>query len=208
MRPENHYPHFMLPALITTALDNEFIPSELRAKRRLWTPIPPTNDKLKPKMLEEKYLYKREEERVKKQKYYFNRHHWVRQLPQLDIGWQVWISNPRTYGKIKVLTKLQHHTLLKLIEVFLGRIVFICILLQPQNLGWEVKNVPIKKDRAPYDKSMKNSTQDRTPISDIVTITHSSNATVPETMWKLVVAKLFMLLQDLLKSTLKREDGI
>lgn len=54
----------MLVALRITALENRFIPAELQMGRRLRTLISTMNDKLKPKVLDEKSLFKKKQENV------------------------------------------------------------------------------------------------------------------------------------------------
>lgn len=64
----------MLFALRSTALENGFSPAEHLMGRRLRLPIPTGNVKIKPKVLDKKSLFKKKQERIKKQKYYFSRH--------------------------------------------------------------------------------------------------------------------------------------
>ena len=60
LKAENDDPYLMLLALRATALENGHSPAELLMGRRLRTPIPTVSDKFKPKVLDEKSLFKRE----------------------------------------------------------------------------------------------------------------------------------------------------
>lgn len=64
-------------------------------------------------------------------------------------------------------------TWLRLLEVFLSHFSII-------TKSFGKKDIPLKEDYVPYDESMKDGSQVRTLINDPITITHSSNAAVPE----------------------------
>ncbi|XP_023226417.1 uncharacterized protein LOC111627092 [Centruroides sculpturatus] len=101
---QDHY--LMLLAMRSTPLENGYSPAELLMSQRLRTPLPSNNHQLIPRLIDFASVRKKEKGKTDKQKTYFDRRHGVKTLPRLKIGQPVWVSDMRTYGKVKEA----HHT--------------------------------------------------------------------------------------------------
>lgn len=177
-KSENDDLYLMLLALRTTALENGHSPAELLMGRCLRTPIPTASNKLKPKVLDEKSLFTKERERIQKQKYYFDHHHRARQLPQLNVGEHVWISDMRTYGKVKSTHQAPRSYLIETPRGILRRNrIYLHPSPVPKTFRAEDKEVSITADNSANDTVVNS--QDKVPVGSPVTITHSPSAAIP-----------------------------
>ncbi|XP_054720689.1 uncharacterized protein LOC129230315 [Uloborus diversus] len=173
IKAEKDDPYFMLLALRAMALENGHSPAELLMGRCLRTPIPTLSVKLKPRALDEESLLKKEEERISMQKFYFDRQHQVGQLPQLNIGEQVWVSDMRTYGKIKAAHQAPRSYIIETPRGVLRRNRrYLHPSPVPKSFSWDSEDTPMNKDSAPDSTVGYGSSQEKDSTSNPVAITH------------------------------------
>ncbi|GBM74298.1 hypothetical protein AVEN_212197-1 [Araneus ventricosus] len=87
--------------LRTTSLENGYRPPELLMGRKLRTNLPMTKKSLMPKIPEAEDIRRKELKYGVNQKNYYDKHHRVKDLQELEPGQVVWITDQRSYGRIK-----------------------------------------------------------------------------------------------------------
>ncbi|GBM50736.1 hypothetical protein AVEN_144162-1 [Araneus ventricosus] len=96
---EDHY--LMMLVLRTTPLENGYSPAELLMGRKLRTSLSMTKKSLMPKIPEAEDIRRKELKYGVNQKKYYDKHHRVKDLQELEPGQVVWITDQRSYGRIK-----------------------------------------------------------------------------------------------------------
>ncbi|GBN04221.1 hypothetical protein AVEN_117707-1 [Araneus ventricosus] len=92
-------PYLMILVLRTTPLENGYSPAELLKGCKLRTNLPMTKKSLMPKIPEE--IRSKELKYGVNQKNYYDKHHRVKDLQELEPGQVVWITDQTSYGRIK-----------------------------------------------------------------------------------------------------------
>ena len=106
--------HMAILVYRSTPLENGSSPAELLMNRKLRTTVPMIPQELKPKLLSQTQLRKKEKENRKKQKRYYDKCHHARRLPTLKPGEIIWV--PATKKTAKVLkNEVFVHTSLELL---------------------------------------------------------------------------------------------
>ncbi|GBM33183.1 hypothetical protein AVEN_83690-1 [Araneus ventricosus] len=95
-------PYLMMLVLRTTPLENGYSPAELLMGRKLRTSLPMTKKSPMPKIPEAEEIRRKElKYGVNQKNYYDKQHHRDKDLQELEPGQVVWITDQRSYGRIK-----------------------------------------------------------------------------------------------------------
>lgn len=94
-------PYLALLAYRVTPLSNGYSPSQLLMGRVLRSTVPTTRYIRKPRLPDFDSLQGKEKQQRQKQKEYFDQHHGVKQLPQLEPGDTVWVSDRQERGAVE-----------------------------------------------------------------------------------------------------------
>ncbi|GBM05605.1 hypothetical protein AVEN_202240-1 [Araneus ventricosus] len=93
--------YLMMPVLRTTPLENGYSPAELLMGHKLRTNLSKAKKSLMPKIPEAEDRRRKELKYGVNQKKYYDKHHRVKDLQELEPGQVVWITDQRSYGRIK-----------------------------------------------------------------------------------------------------------
>lgn len=93
-------PYLALLAYRVTPLSNGYSPSQLLMGRILCSTLPTTREARKPYLPDRDSLQVKEKEQRRKQKEYFDHHHGVKELPLLEPGDLVWVSDRQEAGAV------------------------------------------------------------------------------------------------------------
>ena len=97
---KNGDPYLAVLAYRVTPLSNGYSPSQLLMGRILRSTLPTTREARKPCLPDRDSLQVKEKEQRRKQKEYFDHHHGVKELPLLEPGDLVWVSDRQETGAV------------------------------------------------------------------------------------------------------------
>ena len=94
-------PYMALLIYRATPTQVGFSPAELLMSRKIRTTLPVISEQRKPKVVEETVLRDRDRKNKERQKRNFDKHHGVRELPELESGETVWIKDRKSEGQVE-----------------------------------------------------------------------------------------------------------
>ena len=94
-------PYLAILSYRSTPLQNGYCPSELLMSGKLRTVVPISREQRKPQVPDTKAVRAREEKLKRDQKRNFDRHHGVRELPQVNPGDLIWLPDSQTEAVVE-----------------------------------------------------------------------------------------------------------